>query len=279
MRNEPLVSVITPTYNRAKILPDAIKSVIEQTYGNWEMIIVDDGSTDNTQDVVARIKDKRIRYFKKPNGGPTKARNFGLEHANGKWVMYLDSDDTLYPTCIATMIEWLERNPEKVFAIPRAKRIKELYENGKLVKSIDDSGDTPATFTLHDIFMRHAGFACNGFTHLRKIFDEGIRWDEKLRSMEDWEFMMSIGEKYPNGFLYVPVVLYEYRQKYGNDNMISQATYSTWADAFEYIYEKHKNSPQLKGQEWYPAKVEKWRKLQAEFEAGQRPPYSHHYFM
>lgn len=276
--SQPLVSVITPTYNRAKVVLNAIKSVQAQTYQNWEHIIVDDGSTDDTWQSIEKIKDPRVCYLYKKNGGPTKARNFGIKSARGKWVMYLDSDDTLFPTCISTMVKWLDKNPTKVFAIPRAKRVKELYENGKLLKSIDDSSDTPENFTIHDIFMRNAGFACNGFTHLRRLFDEGLEWDENLRSMEDWEFMMSIGEKYPDGFLYVPVVLYEYRQRYGSDNMVSQATYSTWAAAFEYIYKKHKGSPQLKGQQWYPEKVKKWQKLQAEFEAGKRPPYAQHYF-
>lgn len=276
--NQPLVSVITPTYNRAEIVLKAIKSVLTQTYKNWELIIIDDGSTDNTPRVVEKIGDERIRYLYKKNGGPSKARNFGIKASRGKWVMYLDSDDTLFPNCIATMVEWLENNPNKVFAIPRAKRIKELYENGKLIKSIDDSGDTPEDFTIRDIFMRNAGFACNGFTHLRRLFNEGIRWDENLASMEDWELLMSIGEEYPDGFLYVPVVLYSYYQRYGSDNMVSQATYKTWADAFEYIYHKHKGSKQLDGQQWYPAKAEKWRKLQIEFEAGKIPAYKFHYF-
>lgn len=276
--SRPLVSVITPTYNRAEIVVNAIKSVRAQTYENWEHVIVDDGSTDNTRQTIEEIKDPRICYLYKKNGGPTKARNFGIKDARGKWIMYLDSDDTLFPGCIATMMEWLDKNPGKVFAIPRAKRVKELYENGKLIKSIDDSSDTPEDFTIHDIFMRNAGFACNGFTHLRRLFDEGITWDENLHSMEDWELLMSMGEKYPNGFLYVPIVLYTYYQRYGSDNMVSQATYKTWADAFEYIYEKHKDSKQLKGQQWYPAKAKKWRKLQAEYDAGQRPAYKFHYF-
>jgi glycosyltransferase involved in cell wall biosynthesis len=278
MKLSPLVSVITPTYNRAKILPTAIKSVQNQTYKKWEMIIIDDGSTDNTRRVVESFKDARLRYFQQANGGPTKARNFGLSKAKGKWIMYLDSDDTLLPECITTMVEWLENHPGKVFGIPRAKRVKELYQDGQIIKTLDDSSDTPEHFTLHDIFMRNAGFACNGFTHLRNIYSKGIKWDENLRSMEDWELLMSIGEKYPNGFLYVPIVLYEYHQRYGSDNMVSKATYSTWADAFDYIYQKHKGHKHMKGQTWYPAKADKWRRLQAEYEAGARPEYKFHYF-
>ncbi len=278
MSHVPIISLITPTYNRAGILGRAIASARGQTFADFEHIIVDDGSTDDTKRLVQSIGDPRLRYFYQPNAGATAARNFGIARARGQWIMYLDSDDELLPECMATMLDWLGRHPQAVFAFPRADRVRELYEDGRLVKSIDDSDDTPPEFTIHDIFMRNAGFGCDGFTHLRRLFDEGLKWDENLHSMEDWEFMMSIGERYPDGFLYVPVVLYKYRQRYGSDNLVSQAEYKTWADAFEHIYQRHQYDKLLQGQTWYPAKVEKWNRYQAEFEAGRRKPYRYHYF-
>lgn len=275
---KPLVSVITPTYNRAHVLGKTIQSVLDQTYDNWELVIVDDGSTDDTEALVKSFTDKRITYLRKKNGGPSKARNFGIKHATGKWVMYLDSDDELLPPCIETMVDWAAKHPNAVFAIPRSTRTLELYENGKLVASVDDSGDTPPEFTIQDIFERNAGFSPNGFMHLRRIADEGLEWDEDCKLMEDWEFMLTIGDKYPNGFMYVPVVLQKYTQRFGSDNLVSNTSYGDWADAFEYIYQKHKNDQSLDRQNWYPRKVEKWRKRQAEFEAGKRPPYHYHYF-
>jgi glycosyltransferase involved in cell wall biosynthesis len=275
---KPVVSVITPTYNRAHTIQKAIDSVRNQTFENWEMIIVDDGSVDNTQQIVSENKDSRIKYYKKPNGGPARARNFGIEHARGKWIMYLDSDDELLPSCIETMMQWADKNPKAVFAIPRSERVLELYENGKLAKSIDDSGDTPLEFTIQDIFERNAGFSCNGFMHLRRLYDEGIAWDPECKLMEDWELMLSISDKYPEGFMYVPIVLQRYTQRFGSDNLVSQTQYCDWADAFEYIYERHKNDVSLDRQNWYPRKVEKWRKRQKDFEAGKIPPYHQHYF-
>lgn len=275
---EPVVSVVTPTFNRAHTLQCAISSVLNQTYENWELLIIDDGSTDNTKQLVGAESDQRIHYFHKENGGPSKARNLGISKAKGKWIMYLDSDDELLPECIDTMLKWLNKSPKAIFAFPRSTRTLELWENGKLLKSVDDSGDTPPQFTIQDIFNRNAGFSPNGFTHLRKVYDEGIQWDEGLSLMEDWELMLSLGEKYPNGFLYVPVVLQRYTQRFGSDNLVSKTQYSSWADAFEYIYEKHKNDISLRQQTWYPEKVEKWRKRQQEFEAGKRPPYQFHYF-
>lgn len=192
--------------------------------------------------------------------------------------MYLDSDDELLPDCITTMMTHFAKNPQAVFAIPRAIRTLELYENNKLVKSVDDSGDTPLAFTIEDIFERHAGFSVNGFTHMRRLFDEGLRWDEQLGLMEDWELMLSIGAARPKGFLYVPVVLQRYTQRFGGDNLVSNTQYGSWADAFEYIYQKHKNDETLRNQTWYPGKVIKWSQRQTEFEQGKRPPYKYHYF-
>ena len=278
MSKPPLVSVIIPTYNRVHTIATAVDSVFRQTYQNFELIIIDDASTDDTHSVVQKYRDPRLSYFDKPNGGPSSARNYGVARASGEWVMYLDSDDELLPAAIATMVSWLKRNPEAVFAIPRADRRLELYEDGKMVTSVDDSGDTPSTFTIGDIFMRNAGFSCNAFMHLRRLASEGLRWDEELASMEDWELMMTIGEKYPHGFLYVPVVLYKYRQRFGSDNIVSRGGYQTWADAFEYIYQKHQHDTLLKGQTWYPSRVEKWTRFQKEFEAGKRPAFKYHYF-
>jgi len=216
------------------------------------MIIVDDGSTDNTRSDVAKNADKRIKYIKIENGVASKARNFGIEQAEGKWMIYLDSDDELLPPCAETMLSWANKSQKTVFAIPRSDRTLELYEKGKLIKSIDDSKDTPEKFTIDDIFERNAGFSCNGFMHLRSLYAEGIRWDPACKLMEDWELMLSIGDKYPDGFLYVPVVLQRYTQRFGSDNLVSQTTYGDWADGFEYIYQKHKNDRTLERQNWYP---------------------------
>lgn len=89
---------------------------------------------------------------------------------------------------------------------------------------------------------------------------------------------MSMGEKYPEGFLYVEEVLYNYHQRYGGDGVVSNSTYSDWAKTFECVYQKHKNDRMLVGQTWYPRKVEKWNRLQKEFEEGTQPPYHLYYF-
>ena len=96
MQNKILFSIIIPTYNRASFITKTIHSVLNQSYPNFELIIVDDGSTDNTEECVKSIKDNRISYYKKENGERAKARNYGTALAKGDYVNFLDSDDILF---------------------------------------------------------------------------------------------------------------------------------------------------------------------------------------
>jgi glycosyltransferase involved in cell wall biosynthesis len=106
----PTVSVIIPTYNRADLIPFAIDSVLQQTYSDFEIIVVDDGSTDDTEAVVRAYGD-RVRYVWTTNGGTGHARNVGMEHARGKYFTFLDSDDLLYPYALDFETRLLERFP------------------------------------------------------------------------------------------------------------------------------------------------------------------------
>jgi glycosyltransferase involved in cell wall biosynthesis len=96
-KNDILFSIIIPTFNRAVMISNAIQSVVDQTFSNWEMIIVDDGSTDYTYEVVKNFKDHRIKYFKKDHEERSIARNFGIEKANGQYLSFLDDDDHYMP--------------------------------------------------------------------------------------------------------------------------------------------------------------------------------------
>ena len=91
--NEVLFSVIMPAYNAEQYITESIESVLSQSYDNFEIVVINDGSIDNTATVVSEIADKRIRLFNKDNGGVSNARNFGIEHSRGKFICFLDSDD------------------------------------------------------------------------------------------------------------------------------------------------------------------------------------------
>ena len=102
----PLVSVIVPTYNRAVLLSEAVNSVLLQTYQNIEIIVIDDGSTDDTTEVMATFGD-RVRYTRRPNAGVNAARNLGLKQARGEFIALLDSDDLWAPFKIELQVRLL----------------------------------------------------------------------------------------------------------------------------------------------------------------------------
>lgn len=106
-----LVSVIMPSWNTGKFIAESIQSVIDQTYENWELIIVDDCSTDNTDEVVAEFTDKRIRYFKnEKNSGAAISRNRALREARGEWIAFLDSDDLWSPNKLENQISFMNEH-------------------------------------------------------------------------------------------------------------------------------------------------------------------------
>ena len=105
------VSVIVPTYNRADLIPYAINSVLGQTMSDWELIVVDDGSTDDTAVVVKRYRDDRVRYIRQENAGVSAARNRGVANARGEYLCFLDSDDELLPQKLAQQASYLDAHP------------------------------------------------------------------------------------------------------------------------------------------------------------------------
>ena len=107
-----LVSIIMPAFNASKTIFDSINSVQSQTYQNWEMIIIDDGSTDNTKDIITPfLSDYRIKYLRQLNSGPSIARNNGINKAQGKYLAFLDSDDLWKPNKLDIQIKYLDNNP------------------------------------------------------------------------------------------------------------------------------------------------------------------------
>lgn len=125
---EQLVSIIMPSYNTGRFIKESIESVLAQTYQNWELIIVDDCSTDNTDEVVASFQDNRIRFFKNDvNSGAAVSRNRALREAKGKWIAFLDSDDLWLPEKLEKQISFMEQN-DYHFSYTE---YEEIDENGK----------------------------------------------------------------------------------------------------------------------------------------------------
>lgn len=221
-----MVSVIIPTYNRESLIKRAILSVLNQTYKDFEVIIVDDGSIDNTKLVVESINDNRISYFKLPsNGGLSHARNTGVSLAKGELVAFQDSDD-----------EWLENKLEV--------QVRELYEtNSDLVAcamNLYSNGEYISYFTNIDdsaIATRLlSGNFIGGPTILGKkecFINEPF--EERIRSLEDWELMIRMSRKYKVHFINIPLINI-YKQ---SDSLIYKLDY--YYDAIELVLKKHEN--------------------------------------
>jgi glycosyltransferase involved in cell wall biosynthesis len=131
------VSVIIPAYNQAHYLSAAVHSVLTQTHDQLEVIVVDDGSTDRTRDVVERISDPRVRYVHQQNAGLSAARNTGIRHARGDFLSYLDSDDLFLPDKLRVLLGAFDQNPALGFAAGQSILIDEA---GQLLGEVFDKG-------------------------------------------------------------------------------------------------------------------------------------------
>jgi len=144
-----MVSVLTITYNRAHLIGDTIRSVLDQTYSDFEYIIVDDGSTDHTEDVIAEFNDPRIKYFKLSRIGHLgKLRNYGIGKASRKYIALIDSDDTWEKEKLTVQVDILEHHPEAGFSFCDVQ----IYHFDKLTKShiYDHEEDIISTDFFHD---------------------------------------------------------------------------------------------------------------------------------
>jgi len=121
--DNPLVSIIVPCYNQSKYIRETLNSIIYQTYKNWECIIVNDGSTDNSESVIFQTikEDNRFKYIKTPNLGVVSARNTSIRNSSGIYIFPLDSDDTIHPNCIEYCINEFLNAPGTILVCPQAE--------------------------------------------------------------------------------------------------------------------------------------------------------------
>ena len=207
-----LISVIIPTYNRVSVLPRAVDSVLAQKGAEFELIIVDDGSTDDTSLLheprtahhVAHGPWPMARFFRQKNKGPAAARNLGIKHAQGEWIAFLDSDDEWVPGKLKEQLKFFEENP--AYLICQTEEI--WIRNGKRVnpmKKHQKSGGwifgkcLPLCVVSPSAVMMH-----------RKLFDEVGLFDESLPACEDYDLWLRIAAKHPIGLIEKPYIL-----KYG----------------------------------------------------------------
>lgn len=190
--NEPLISIIIPTYNRAHLISEALDSVLMQTYTNWECIIVDDGSTDSTEVIVNHYLsiDSRFQYHKRPinyKSGANGARNYGAKLSNSRFLIFLDSDDLLIDNALKNRIKYII-NSKTHFDL--------LISNTAIFKS--KIGDSIALWNIYnksdtnlDLLRKFLNvdmpWHTNGVTWSKEFFNKIGGWNEELKAWQDWE--------------------------------------------------------------------------------------------
>lgn len=222
-----LISVVIPCYNSAKVLSTAIESVFSQTVDSWEIIVVNDGSTDTTEEIVKAYisQDTRIRYYSQTNSGVSKARNRGVDMARGKYILFLDADDYITPTCVQEACEYLDKNPDcslyilgvECFNSSGRRFLRDGYSS---YRNLLLYGQSPNVICRREDFVGVGGF------------------DERMRKgCEDWEFFIRF--LYPDKKAYQSEkVQYYYRKEAGQDS-VSKVAGKNIDEVTKYIVRKH----------------------------------------
>jgi len=193
----PNVSVVIPTYNRSNLVREAIESVLRQSYTDVEVLVVDDGSTDDTHSIVQQIPDSRIKYYYKENGGPSSARNLGLFKSKGLYISFMDSDDLWPPKYLETMTDQLEANKDfgaaysRVICIQQDGTEKDMSADGRYFSG-----------WMAKAFFQSAPSLFPSAICFRTSVWKDIFWDEQLIGGEDYDLFVRISGK--TNFLFVP---------------------------------------------------------------------------
>lgn len=230
------VSIVIPTYNAAAYIKETLLSILSQNHSNFEIVIVDDHSTDNTATIIESFKDPRIRYIllDRNHGGPSLPRNVGIKAAQAKYIAFFDSDDLMMPGRLKQAVDFLQKFPP--LGLVFTNSIK-FYENG-------DNDHSPFLTYYKEfksmsfqkigedkyIFNPDEAYSCllagnfiltGGVTVPKKIFDQIGYFDETLRNADDWDMWLRIVRHYPIGF--IDMIGFRYRVR---DRSVSSRGYS-----------------------------------------------------
>jgi glycosyltransferase involved in cell wall biosynthesis len=203
----PIVSVIIPTYNRATLLRQAIQSVLEQTFSDYEIIVADDGSTDNTRAVVQALASDKIKYLCLEHKGRSHARNCAVKMAQGHYLAFLDSDDLFLPRKLDMQVFCLDNEPEVAMVYTSALNIN---ERGGL-----ESWHQRATGNgfLYRQVVCYALVLFGSLLVRAQVFSEVGGFDENLSRFEDVDFCRRVAKKYPIQGLYQPLAKFRYHSE------------------------------------------------------------------
>lgn len=228
---KPLVSIIVPCYKQAHFLSETLESVLKQTYTNWECIIINDGSPDNTEEVARSwlIKDKRFRYIEKINGGLSSARNAGINASIGEYILPLDSDDCIHKDYLTILVPKLQQD-NSLAIVSCYSRFFETNLN-TIIYELKPKGTT-----YHYLLYVNQLIATSLFR--KKCWEEVGGYDENMKSgFEDWEFWIAITKL---GWKYKVVAEFLFYYRKSKKSMLVDTINNHSETNKEYIYKKHK---------------------------------------
>lgn len=179
------ISIIVPLYNKEKCIRNTIKSVLNQTYGSFELLVIDDGSTDNSAKVISEFTDTRIKYYYKGNGGVSSARNYGIGKSSNEWIMFLDADDTLEPDCLSTLLRPIKSNS---FIDISTSNFYQKKDGRKRV-AVSYNGDGIVRSNYKWLFLEKYRLRAGSFL-IKKELVKKYRFDERLSRFEDMKCIL-----------------------------------------------------------------------------------------
>lgn len=184
-----MISVIIPLYNKEPIIERSLHSVLSQDYDDFEVVVVNDGSSDHSTDIVRSINDPRIRLIEQENGGPSKARNTGTKNAKGEWIVFLDADDELLPGALKTFTDSASLHKGCDFLVApyyiqiiNTKRLACQYSEGTVTSPYKEH-------ILHKFLPRTGAFMVSSELCKEELFDE------RIRRFEDLEWLYRIYDR------------------------------------------------------------------------------------
>jgi glycosyltransferase involved in cell wall biosynthesis len=205
---EPLVSIMMPAYNAAEFIGQAIESVLAQTYPHWELIIINDGSTDNTAEIAGYYSDARIRLINQPNGGESTARNTALAHMQGELVAFLDADDAYLPGHLAETVAYLNQHPGRDAVYTDGYHIDQA---GRQLQTLSSRRRGPFEGWIFEQVVRASDVFGPPMTMVirRKLFTAyQLGFDNRIIIGPDWDFEAHLTEHASFGYLDRPTCLY-----------------------------------------------------------------------
>jgi glycosyltransferase involved in cell wall biosynthesis len=174
----PTISIITPLYNKVAYIADTIQSLLSQTYLDWEMLVVDNGSTDSGGEKVQQVQDSRIRLLQSPKQGPGAARNYGLDFAQGEWIQFLDADDLLEPDHLEQQLATADKNPEAEIIVSGWQEFTDDNPTKRVLKQ--PAGIEQPIQVLRDGAIAFAPWAVHAALVKRSALSPDCYWPEQL---------------------------------------------------------------------------------------------------